>query len=341
MKPECTFPVPELRWEEILRNSSDATIFHTPGWSRVIADVFGYRPATRLYETDEGEVLIPLMAMNGLGFTTLASMPLGYGGIFSEDVSEETIGKILAELVRGRILKLYLTLPPCARMTIPQQAPLARFESEWNYCQILNLSGGPEATLGRTNRSIRRHIRDAERCGVEVVADDSIEGYHDFYALYSARSRDWGYTKPPHTFSLYEAIHRHLRPHARLLLAKKDGVTIGGVILLMTGRMPSAWMLTWTKTVPDSFPGAALIHRAIMETCENGAEFFNFGGSGQLQGVRRYKDQWGAEEIEVPRYIYPSRLNHLAAGFLKNRVRREEPDGTQEMPIPSSDGGSA
>jgi hypothetical protein len=328
--------VSEERWRAVLDASPGATVFQTPEWSRVLAETYGYRPATRLYETDAGDVLIPMMEMQRLGFRILSSMPLGYGGVFTTAPVDTVVGPILKDLVRGRTLKLYLTLPPRSGMTVPSIPGLVPYGSDWNDCQIVDLDGGAEGVVARASRIVRRQIRGGIRCGVETTVENTLEGYRAFYEIYTARSREWGYAEPPYPFRLFEAIHRHLGPMAQLIIARLHDDIVGGQLLLIHGSTASAWLIAWKRTDPDCHQSSMLIRHALAESRERGARFLNLGSSGQLNGVRAYKASWGAVPVPVQRFVCHSNLKRLLG-----TVSRPRSDTFPAISVTEPDDGSS
>ena len=61
MDIEYTEKIPESKWEEIIRNSENSYFFHIPAWAKILVETYGYRIATRLYEIDDKEILVPMM----------------------------------------------------------------------------------------------------------------------------------------------------------------------------------------------------------------------------------------------------------------------------------------
>lgn len=336
MNGDYLYPVPESQWEALLRESPDATIFQTPGWARVLNETYGYLPATRLYDTPDGEVLVPMMEMRRFGLKIISSMPIGYGGFLRHGTGAVTPRKVLTNLVQSRPFRFYLTLPPCTETIVPPGTGFEEYGNDWNNCQFLDLAGGPDAVVARAHRGIRRDFQVSQRRHVEVEAADSINALREFYALYLQRSREWGYATPPHPFRLYEAIQRHLGPHARLLIARHDGGTVGGLMLFTYGRSAFGWMLAVVKASSNVRPGTALIYHAIADTCQEGAEDLNLGGSGRLDGVQTYKRRWGAVEVPVRRYIYRSRLDRLVG-----RLGRSIPGATEDYQTDAPHSGNA
>ena len=47
-------------------------------------------------------------------------------------------------------------------------------------------------------------------------------------------------------------------------------------------------------------PNNALLETVIREACENGVKIFDFGASGPLDSVRKFKESFGAGAVEFP-----------------------------------------
>ncbi|MDD1674803.1 MAG: hypothetical protein LUQ13_04075, partial [Methanomicrobiales archaeon] len=63
------------RWRSIVTRSPFGYVYHTPEWVKVL-EVYGpYRNATRLYNVDGTEVLIPMMEEKRWGMYLYESLP--------------------------------------------------------------------------------------------------------------------------------------------------------------------------------------------------------------------------------------------------------------------------
>lgn len=319
MNIEYTENVSEQKWGKIVRNSENSYFFHTPAWAKILEETYGYRIATRLYEIEGNEVLIPMMEGKKYGFRYYNSMPLGYGGIFStSDISSGTLEKILKDIVGGRRLLFELSLPPFFSFSIREDSGIRQVDSEWNYTHVLSLEKGFAYLWGKKfkNNAIKA-IRKAEKRGVEVLNEDSLRNFREYYKLYVESSKRWGYKKPLHSLELYENVCKFGSPHVRLKLAFKDGIVIAGLVNLNYGKNVFGWTNVYLKGYERHNPVSLLIKDSIEQACDEGYKYYNFGASGNLEGVRKFKEGFGAERIDVKSYKVLSRLGKFTNVMLR------------------------
>jgi lipid II:glycine glycyltransferase (peptidoglycan interpeptide bridge formation enzyme) len=319
MDLEYTEKVLESKWEEIIRNSENSYFFHTPAWAKILEKTYGYRIATRLYEIEGNDVLIPMMESKKYGFYYYNSMPQGYGGIFStSDISSEILKKILKDIVGGRCLFLNLSLPPFFSFAIQKDSNIRQVDWEWNYTHVLSLEKGFDYLWkNKFEKNTRTAIRKAERSGFEILKCDSLDMVRECYKLYAESSIRWGYKKPPLPIELFENIYKFGRPHVRLKLAFKDGNLIAGWGDHYYGKNVFAWISVYLKGYERYNPVNLLVKDSIEQACNEGCKYYNFGASGNLEGVRKFKESFGAERVELKKYIIWSRLGKFANLFLR------------------------
>lgn len=324
MEFDYTDSVSPGTWRSFLDGRENVYFFHTPEWAKIMKEAFGYRVATRIYHTPEGDILIPMMESRRFGFSVYQSVPLGYGGIFSSsDISDRLRLGVIASMAGGRHLFLDIALPPGATLQADDFPRIRKTLSEWNYTHIMRLRGSEGAVEEKYNRYVRRDIGVAERNHVEIVQKDSLMQFRQYHALYERRAREWGYRKSPYSWNFHELLHRYGRPYVQVRLAEVHGVVIGG---LVTFEYMDT-MFAWSNAAPEASrpfrPIHLLIHDALRSAQEKGYSFVNLGGSGNLQGVKKFKESFGAIQVDLETYRIESRLASLA------RAVREPPAPTK------------
>lgn len=304
----------ESKWEEIVASSENAYFFHTPAWAKIMEETYGHETATRLYEITGNEILVPMMKHKRYGFCTFSSMAGGYGGIFSTSaLTPDIIKKVLKDIVGGKSLLLNISLPPFVDLPIREDAFVKEVNSEWNYTHVLPLEQGFEYLwkkrfVGKTRTAVRK----AEKSGVKVLEASLLENVRQFYKLYVETSRRWGVSIPSQPLRFYENLYKFGSPYVRLTLAIKDDVAIGGLVNLYYAKNVFCWMNAFLKEYAAFVPVKLLMKESIEQACNESYRLYNFGASGNLEGVRKFKESFGAEKAEVKHYLVQSRLGKLA-----------------------------
>jgi len=312
MRIEWDDQVSKNRWSSIVRSSEHAYFFHTPEWAEILQKTFGHRIATRLYEVDGGEVLIPMVEKRTAPFRAYASMPHGYGGVFgAEDLSPDTLSVILRSIVGGRSVGLALHLPPRAKIPVNGDPLIRQIRNAWTSAHLLSLDRPYEDLWNAVHRSIRRRIRVAEKRSVVVRRPEGIEGYRSYYSLYEQRSREWGHWTPDYPWSLFENLSLHGAPHVRLRIAEQEGTPVGGLITFEYGDAIFCWGIAVPLAYRHFYPTHPMLSDLIEDAYERNFSWINFGASGPLAGVRKFKENLGAEEVPTDDYHVLSGIGNL------------------------------
>lgn len=313
--------VSKNKWEDIILKSDNAYFFHSPTWAKILEKTYNYRTATRLYNINGKSILIPMMEERNIyDFKTFDSMPYGYGGVFPEsEISTDDYKCLLDNIIGGRHLILNLTLPPFLDISSLSKSAI-KIKDEWDYTHILNLEGKDFEYIWNDDfsKSRRRNIHKAYRSNIVIRNGTSLDDFRAYYKLYAESSRKWGYESPPHPFNLYKNFHKYGSPHVELSLAIKDHKTIGGLIVFYYAMTVFCWGNTYLEDYGTFNPVSKLINNSIKQACQEGYKYFNFGASGKLKGVRRFKESFGAEKVDINKYRVLSNLGKLAL-FL-NRI---------------------
>jgi hypothetical protein len=309
----------ESKWEEIIAASEHSYFFHTPAWARILEETYGGKIATRLYEIDGKEILVPMMKHKRHGFYLYSSMEHGYGGILStSELSPEVFQKILKDILSGKSLLFTMSLPPFVDLPVQKGIFIKEVNSEWNYTHVLSLEKGFEYLWkNKFKRDLKRGIMKAEGNNIKIINTNELEYFRMFYSLYENRSKVWGYNVPPHPWKFYENLHKFGSPYVQLRLAVKDDKMIAGLITFEYSDNIFRWMNASLEEYFEYYPNNLLDKELIKYACENGFKYYNFGASGNLEGVRKFKERFGAEKVEVKQYFVQSRLGKLARMVLK------------------------
>jgi hypothetical protein len=310
--------VSKNKWEKIIQQSDNAYLFHSPIWAKIIEKTYDYHTATRQYNINDKEILIPIMEKNNYGFKTFDSMPHGYGGIFSEsDITTNDIKAIINDIIGGRNLSFHLMLPPFMNLsTNDSNTPIKeewKMRDEWNYAHLLNLEGKNFEDIWKNyKRKTRQHIRKAKKSGIETRGGTSLDDYRTFYNIYSkVSSQKWGYENPEYPFDFFHNLYKYGSPHVKLSLATKDNQTIAGLITFPYAKTVYYWGSAFKAEYGNLNPTSLLFNESIKQECQENYKYINFGGSGKLKGVRRFKEGLGAGKVEINKYKVLSNLGKI------------------------------
>ena len=300
-------------WEEIVLNSDNASFFHSPLWAKIMERTYGYRTATRLYEINGKKILIPMMELNlnKYGFKTYASMPgnKDQGGLFSEsDITIDDFKSIVNDIVGGKTLSLYLALPLFKNLTLGKSSSSIKeewkFKDEFDYVHLVNLEGKDFEDIWKNYKGkTRTHIRKAKKSGVEIRDATSLDDFKIFYDILLGASQKWGLETPPIPFKLLKNLYKYAPSHTQLKLAVKEDKIIAGQLSFPYSKIVHGYISSFLREYGTFHPTSLLYNEVIKQACQEGYKYFSFGPSGNLDHIRRVKEKFGAEKIEVNRYM--------------------------------------
>jgi len=310
--------VTNSEWEELILKSDNASFFLSPSWAKIMEKTFNYSPATRLYNIDGKEILIPMMERNvKYGFKTLDSMPgnFEHGGLFSKsEITNDDFKSIVKDIVGGKNLILHMNLS--SRELASKITEKWKVKDEWPYTHLLELEGKNYEDIWKNDfhQKVRRAVRKAKKSGVEVREGTSEDDFKTFYDIYAtAATQKWDMETPHIPFKSFKNSYKYGSDYVKLSLAIKDDKVIAGIIDL--------W---YSKTVYYSFgsflseygtynPTSLLFNESIKRACQEGYKYYNFGPSGTLKNVRKFKEAFGAGKVELNRYKVYSNLGKLVS----------------------------
>lgn len=310
------------KWEQIIRKSEGTYFCHTPMWADILEKTYGYKTATRLYEIDGKEILVPMMNVKRHGLNSYVSMPMGYGGVFSEsEMSSDIIELIFDDLKQSigiNSLGCSILFNPYFDMKIRTKPGVFSVENDLNYTHILPLDDDFEnICANKFTKSCRSKIRKAERIGFEVecklISKSDIESYYQIY-MDSVRNR-WN-EKNYNPFRLYESFLKYKRNICVVIVRHHDTI-VSVAIRMMYGTNVIGFGLValdeYMKYAPNNLSQKSMIEYA----CENGYKNFDFGRSGELVGVRKFKESFGPKRVDLRKYVILTQLGRLGNIMLR------------------------
>jgi FemAB-related protein (PEP-CTERM system-associated) len=181
--------------------------------------------------------------------------------------------------------------------------------------------------LGSKRRSqikrSRREDPDVRFGGAELVAD--------FYDVFSRKMRELGTPVYPRRF--FEKVVEHLSEYVTLLVVYVDGKPAAVACLI---RWRNTLEIPWAAA-DSAYNGIAvnmlLYWEALTHAIDTGSEFFDFGRSSRDSGTFKFKQQWGAEPIDVPWRVW-SRRGVSAAASATGRGMEIASRVWRRLPLP-------
>jgi len=337
-------PAPPDEWARVVAADADGLITQTPEWVAAVSEVRGGRDATRLYRWPDGTTAVLPLVRRGWGrAAVLESMPYawGFGGLLTDSpVTPEMATTVFGDLQRAGVLRVHLRPNP---LHIDAWSSAATDVGSGitvipRVAHVLSLEGGyDEVWQHRFTSNTRRHVRQAEKAGVEVATDTAGGLVPEFYDLLLRSFDRWaGKQHEPRALarwrgthrdprSKFETISRHLHGGAHILLARVQGQA-AAAILVLQGRNAHYTRGAMIQELAGPSHANSLLHaRAIEAACQAGCATYHMGETGNDEGLARFKSRFGAVAHDYAEYrlerLPLTRAEQLARGAVKRVVR--------------------
>jgi CelD/BcsL family acetyltransferase involved in cellulose biosynthesis len=290
-------PLTDARWDRGIGSHSQATVFHTSAWARVLNDTYGHQPFYLNLSTQGRPLaLVPMMEVRSW-LTRLRGICLPFsdscGPLLFNGCGAETIAKKLRQLGRERGWD-YFEVRDSA--ILPQG--VQGFESYWSH--TLDLTIGITALSSKFSSSARRALRKAERSGLATRVRTDAEAMAQFYALHARTRRKHG--APPQPRRFFANMQKHIieaglgcivtAEKAKRVLAAAIFFRLNHHALYKFGASDERWQ-EWR-------PNNLVMAKAISFLADSSMRTLHFGRTDKTnEGLRRFKLSWGAAEEEI------------------------------------------
>jgi len=157
--------------------------------------------------------------------------------------------------------------------------------------QVLELDRDHSRVFARYNATIRNHVRKGRKRGVSTRSTSNLDDILAYQAIYSkhAEENNWLFVYPTQlTLDLTK-----LAGITCFKVAQYQDRIVGGALFVRDGNSVIYLMGMTDRDYNHLFPSCAVLDAGIQWACEIGADFFNFGGSGNNEKLAKFKSFWG------------------------------------------------
>ena len=303
-------PGKDSRWDAFVARHERGWIYHGTSWKRVLENSFSHMKGYGLVKSDGpgGPILagLPLFLVSSpLTGTHLVSVP--FGTLITPLVEDrdfpfflDAISSLCSDLGCARII--IHSLDP---LPLPSDGAFAQSSGFWNHSIALNKD--PKDLFKTFDRTcVRQRVTRAQTSGLAVREAAGEADLKSFFALYRITRRRIG--RPCHPYRFLRAVWNEYHPSGkcRLLLARKAGADIAGLIVLRDkGRASAEWAAS-DESFKHFSPNHLLFWEAIQLAHAEGDSIFDFGRTSQFnKGLMDFKNRWGTTAAPMYDTIYP------------------------------------
>jgi Acetyltransferase (GNAT) domain len=277
---------------------------HAFAWGHALENCFGYlRQMYKLFLLKDHVVAaLPIIRLSaGWPFHSLHSLVFdSYGGPLihpayfrNENLLDFISAAIDSEAAQCNAFEVKMIAPPSTPEAVVQclgSNDTSMFLQR--ECHILSLRRSFETIAEGYAPSVRRAIKHSVREGVVVQENPDLKEVRAAYPIYRDTMKQLGGTAKPWRF-----IETLLQDGLAVpFLARRNRITIGVVVLLVSSRAATYWISAANPSTLQYRPTNALVNHAIKWCCNHGIELFSFGETRENRpGLVRFKRGWGTE----------------------------------------------
>lgn len=327
---EIVNPLNQPEWDNLLKTYKNSNFFHTTAWAKILHESYGYEPAyISIMDGPDLLALIPLMNLRSiltgrrgvsLPFTDCCD-PFIKDGVKLEEVIENLLD--YGKRTKWRYLELRTAYP----------LPASIKASAIFYGHHLNISGSENEIIAGFRDSTRRNIKKAEKEGVVVTIDGSVDSLQEFYRLNCMTRRDHGLPCQPYGF--FKNVYSHIiaKDFGMVALAAKDGRIVAGALFLHFGDIVIYKYGASDRKYLHLRGNNLIFWKAIQYYRELGYKRLDFGRTeAENSGLLQFKRGWGATEYSINYCKYDFRQKDFV--MEQSKVRGWYNHIFRQMPIP-------
>ena len=307
---ESVLPASFSDWDIIWHECDYSTYFHSREWAEVWSKYTNGKmvptPFIVLF-SDGKKALLPFSCLKReglapmlMGTTTLyvSSPAFTYGGWISADKLDVNHAISLSNLIRKKFNSLYWKLNPYDDVIFNSDIRI----SEEDETHAINLEKGFAAIVSNISKGHRSAVSQAIRSGVSVRLSSSIQDWQDYYRVYEASVNRWGdrLIGGKYSWGLFHEIFNRDSPNVELWLSIYRERVIAGALCFHSKRHVVYWHGGALSPYFNLRPVNLLLYEVIKSACEKGYAWFDFNPSGPLEGVKAFKERFGAQALKCP-----------------------------------------
>jgi hypothetical protein len=304
-------PLEHPDWDCLLETSDQTSFFHTTAWVRVLSESYGYKP---LYFTlvEDGRLsgLIPVMEIDSW-LTGRRGVSLPFTDLCHPVARDpEVFNRLLATATSHgrRDGWKYIELRGGSSLLGDQPA------SAEHFVHTLALSPDEAQVRKLFKSSTLRNIRKAEKEGVSVSMEHSLEAMAAYYHLHCGTRKHHGL--PPQPWSFFENIFKHVVAAGKGFVALADhaGNTVAGAVYFFFRDRALFKFGAFDRNHQHLRANNLVMWEAIRWLIRNGFRSLHLGRTEpENEGLLQFKRGWGVKESRIAYYRLNLRENAFSA----------------------------
>ncbi len=278
-------PADKERWDQFVRESTEATFFHLSGWADVLQRAFNHR-GHYLFAEQAGQIVgvLPLAEVKSWLFGhSLVSTPFCvYGGpvAASQEIADQLVGQACEIAERLNVDHLELRNRSRLKESWPCKTLYHTFRRDISADEDVNLKAIP--------RKQRAVVRKAIKMELESVNDSDIG---PFYEAYSTSVRNLG--TPVFSRKYFEVLRQVFAEQSDILTIRKDDELVASVMSFYFKDEVLPYYGGGTAAARSLKGNDFMYWKLMCDAAERGVRVFDYGRSKEGTGSFSFKKNWG------------------------------------------------
>lgn len=267
-----------------------------------VSKMSGFKNISLFITDANNKYIIPLIQRKILGFYPVAfSIPFGlYGGIMSRSNIDAKIYTALMECAR-KYLNMGIIFQNVFQEKLMGLTNITKIASAAAHMVNTENLSYDDYFQNDCEYKIRKNVKRAIENNVTVNVGNSTSLIKDYYRLYKISNSRWGRKEPRYDVGFFEAFAN--KDYFELRVAYYKEQPAAGLVMLKFKNYYFGWFGGMDKELSNSRANDYLHVHLIKDCIENNCRIVNFGSSGKLSGVRKFKESFGAKESAYSIYF--------------------------------------
>ena len=288
-------------WEDLVSRDATSTFYHTPLWHEIVVKTFkNYRNASKGFVFSDGtRAVFPFIQVKPGGFwggsrRLKSSICGGYGGIISDRILSAEQQAHIYNYITSIKASIAIECNPFAAYTLPDP-----FSRKRDFVHFIALEKGEDSVYKKLSRGAKRSLNRADEKGVVVRRIKTQDELKSYFKVYRSNLKRWGdATRVTFPEKIFKTMFHNGGDAVKIWAAEKENKVIAVLTLVYWNGMVHGFHAAALKEYFDCCPNNILHMVAIRDAIKNNYRYYDFGASGEMEGVIRFKESMGAERRE-------------------------------------------
>lgn len=254
-------------------------------------------------ERGGGKYVVPLLERRVLKLYPVAeSLPYGlYGGVFPLDQHLDALA--YADIIQeaSGFLKMGIVFQNPFHQSVLSQTRLSAVVGDYAHMVLTEGKVYNDMLAKAFEHKMRKNIKRALQNNVTIQIGRSPELVRDFFRVYQLSNVRWGRSKPRYGLDFFRSYAEHSFFEIRVAYCGEKPAA--ALAMLKFRNYYFGWFGGMNKELSNTRANDLLHADLLKWSIENGIKYVNFGSSGHLAGVRKFKQSFGASEHTYKLYF--------------------------------------